>query len=173
MKPNKVHDRRSIDLPINSRVAVAIVPDPYSTIGEQITVLRSTRDDPLAGMAARNQIDAAQLAAGREWQRHHENSEVGSIRAIDPTKEAVDGGRLPDPITQKQIGAFYQLHEAKMALGREGDGLVRDILGARMSIRLAAEARGCHGDLEIKYIGRRFRECLETLAVLWGFAGRT
>lgn len=166
-----VHERMSADLPINSRVSIAIVKDPYSNFGEQIRVLRSVRDDPLAGMFSRSQIDQAQLEAGREWQRHHENSEIGSIRAIDPGKEAVDGGRMPEPITDRQTKAFRQLAIADAKLGQEGCALVRDVLGYRLSITAAAQKRGMVGESEVKYIGKRFRECLETLAILWGFAG--
>lgn len=168
-----IHERMSQDLPINSIVSVAIVKDPYSSFGENIQVLRSVRDDPLAGMFSRSQIDHAQLEAGREWQRHHENSEIGSIRAIDPGKEAVDGGRMPEPITDRQAKAVRQLKIADAKLGQEGSALVRDILGSRLSVTEAAHKRGMKGDADIKYIGKRFRECLELLAVLWGFAGET
>lgn len=171
-KPD-VHDRRAVDLPINSRVAVAIVADPYSETGDKIEVLRSVRDDPLAGMLSRKQIDEAQFHAGRLWQRFHENSEIGAINAVDPCKEKVDGGKSPEPIGERQIRAFRALAEADKALGVEGRQLVRDILARRWSISEAANYRGVQAELEVKYIGRRFRECLETLAELWGFAAAT
>lgn len=166
-----VHSRLSQDLPINSRVSIAIVKDPYSQVGEQIRVLRSVRDDPLAGMFSRSQIDQAQLEAGRRWQKHHEESEIGSIRAIDPGKEAVDGGRMPEALSDRQIDAFRALAIADAKLGQEGCALVRDVLGHRLTIAAAAHKRGMSGESEMKYIGKRFRECLETLAVLWEFAG--
>ena len=166
----KVYDRMSADLPINSVVSVAIVADPYSTVGERIQVLRSIRDDPVAGMHARGQVDDAQLAAAREWQRFYEGSEVGSIRAIDPAKEAVDGGRMQDPISDRQIRASAEMAKADKRLGYDGKMLVMDILGRRLSIREAAERRGEFTRSGWEYTGRRFRECLESLAVLWGFA---
>lgn len=168
----KVHDRLSQDLPINSRVAIAIVQDPYSQIGEKIQVTRSIRDDPLAGMHSRQQIDDAQLVAGRKWQAHHEGAEVGLIRAIDPAKEFVDGGQFPDPLPDSKIKALEALRAADEALGWEGKMIVRSILGDRLSIAQTANARGGRTEVEIKYVGKRFRECLETLAILWGFAGK-
>jgi hypothetical protein len=101
----KIYDRQSRDLPINSKVAEAIVDDPLEA-GAKLKVLRSVRDDPLADMHSRRQIDDAMLAAGREWQRYHEDTQIGGISAIDTTKEAVDGGRIPEPITDRQIKAI-------------------------------------------------------------------
>lgn len=169
-KVEKVHDRKSVDLPINAHVAIAIVSDPYSDKGEKIEVLRSLRDDVLAWMQSRHQIDDAQFAAGRHWQRLHQCSTVGVIRAIDPGKEAVDGGRMPEAITDKQIDAFTALRQSYEKLGAYGSQLVFEILGEGRGIREAASLRGCQTDMEINYFGRRFRECLETLAIHWGYA---
>lgn len=169
-KQDKIHQRLSDDLPINSRVAITIVADPYSRIGEQIQVLRSTRDDPLAGMHSRAQIDDAMMAAGRKWQELYECSQIGGIGAIDPGKEAVDGGRFPEPISDRQIKAFRKLNEARLELGGEGYHLIVEILGSRVSIADAACVRGYQSKDGKAYIGRRFRECLNTLAVHWGFA---
>jgi len=165
-----VHDRRSTDLPINSIVSVAIVQDPYSDTGEQLQVLRSLRDDPLAAMIARGQIDEAQFQAGRKWQKLHDCSTIGVIRAIDPAKEAVDGGGRVESITDRQISAFTELRESYEALGTYGKTLVFYVLGEGLNITQAAVRMNCSTESEVKYIGRRFRECLESLAILWGFA---
>ena len=164
-----VHDRKSHDLTFNSIVAVAVVDDPLEK-GGKLEVLRSLRDDPLAWLQSRSQIDDAQFTAGRHWQKLHQSSTIGIIRAIDPGKEAVDGGKSPEPITDKQIDAFRQLSESYKALGTFGGRLVFDILGEGRAIAEAAAMRGCKKDIEINYIGRRFRECLETLAIHWGYA---
>jgi hypothetical protein len=167
-RPDKIHERLA-EIPaaqIGSTV-VAIVDDPYSQVGAQIAVVRSTRDDPLAGMFARAQIDLAQFSAGRQWQRIHEQAAVGAIKAIDPTQEAVDGHcARPEPFTDRQRRAFAELKVAAVALGYEGDKLIRDILGERVSLLDASIRRG----RSKKYIGQRFREALETLAKLWGYA---
>lgn len=168
----KIHDRRSANLPINSIVAAAVVDDPYSDRGEKIQVIRSVRDDPLAGMHARGQIDDAQLAAGRLWQRHHEMSEIGPIQAVDPGKEAVDGGKMREPITDRQREAFKALVEARGALTAAEWSLVSDVLGKRVGIRQAAEARGLWTKYGWEKVGREFRASLDALAVLWGLAGK-
>ena len=165
------YDRRSIDLPINSVVSEAVVDDPLEK-GATLILFRSLRDDPLAGMLAKGQIDDAMFAAGRLWQTYHEYSQIGGVRAIDPAKEAVDGGKLPEVITLRQMEASDKLAEAKKALGFQGITLVRCILGERMTVQQTAMRLGLCSEREFNYISRRFRECLETLAVLWGYASR-
>ncbi len=167
---DKVYDRLSADLPINSQVTAVIVDDPVEA-GGKLRVLKSVRDDPLAGMHARKQIDDAQFRAGLRWQLFREDSEIGGARAIDTTREAVDGGRFKEPDITKMSHALRQLDKAKLVLGAYGTSLVEDILGRRMSIAEVAAARCMNRETEVKYIGKRFRECLESLAKLWGFAG--
>ena len=168
-KPEVIHDRRAEIPAIQAQHTVAaVVRDPYSEIGENITVLRATRDDPLAGMLARQQIDQAQFESGRAWQGLWEAAEVGAMRGIDPTKEPVDGkGAAASPFTDRQREAFNELRMVSLTLGFEGDRLVRQILGERMSLQDVAEQR----HKQKKYIGQRFRECLETMAKMWGLAG--
>jgi hypothetical protein len=64
-----------------------------------------------------------------------------------------------------------KLKEAKADLGEYGVSLVYDVLSRRMTLIEIAEARHMPRQREIDYLGRRFRECLESLAKLWGFAG--
>jgi hypothetical protein len=163
----KIYDRMSADLPTNSQVVPAIVKDGQ---GDYIKVLRSVRDDPLAGMLSRGQIDPAQFEAGRLWQQYREDSEIGGAQAIDTTKEAVDGGRFKEPDITKMSKALRELRRASGALGSYGDSLVGDILARHMTLKEVAQARSMSRQRELDYIGGRFRECLETLAKLWGFA---
>lgn len=165
----KIHHRMSADLPINSRVAVAIVDDPYSQVGEKIQVLRSTRDDPLAGMRSRGVIDEALLQAGRKWQRLHECTQIGPISAIDPGKEAVDGGRMRDPITDRQIDAFRELAIADKRLGLWGAVLIRNLLADRLTVGQMCDLHDCRTGRRMNFLSMRVRECLEDLAKLWGF----
>ena len=174
-KPNNlkniVHDRTSRDLLRNAQVAPVEVDDPYEE-GAKIVVLRSTRHDPLAEMISKGQIDQCDYVAGRHWQAAWENAEIGGVRAIDPTREAVDGGGVPDVLTDTQRRAVQDLKAAREALGREGHQLICDILGRGLSITQAARNRGLQSETDRKYAGKRFRECLSTLAVRFGYANR-
>lgn len=154
---------------LNTPTAPIEVEDPYDA--GRLVVSRSLRDDPLARLHARHHIDDAQYAAGRAWQAFYEAAEIGGARAIDPTREPVDGGgRVPDPITDRQQHAVRELSRLGRALGEDGDALIRDVLGRRLFIEQVAAKREDFSEAGIKYLGRRFRECLETLARNMGFA---
>jgi hypothetical protein len=159
-----VHDRQAEVEGIG--MVVDVVDNPYGA--GKISVTRSTRDDPLAGMHSRGVIDAAQYAAGRHWQRAWEDSEIGAVRAVDTTREPVDGcGAMHSPFSDKQRDAFKELQMASVVLGFEGDMIVREVLGnQRMPIAAVAQRHG----RPKKFMGQRFRECLEALAKLWSYA---
>lgn len=170
-RPGAVHDRKAADLLINAQVALVLVDDPFALEpGDQIMVLRSTRNDPLADMRSRDMIEECDYAAGRHWQDAHENSQIGSIRAIDPSKEAVDGGRPPENLTDRQRRGASDVNAAREALGPVGNALITDVLGEGLNIRAAAKKRGLHSDRDRLFLSRRFRECLATMAVLFGLA---
>lgn len=168
-KPEKIHDRMTTDLPVGSVVSIAIVSDPYSDKGEYIQVLRSIRDDPLAGMLSRRQIDDAQYQAGRMWQALHQKSTIGAIRAIDPAREAVDGGTMQDFLSDSQIAAFRRMKECWQVLSESNfPGLAQlmfDVLAGQMSITRAAFSRGATTKWQIQCVGRQFRSGLEMLAI--------
>lgn len=166
------HDRRATDLLPNAQVAAVVTDDPYEP-GAKVTVLRSLRDDPLAAMHNAKQIDQAQFIAGRHWQRAFELAEAGGVRAVDLTKERVEGGGIPQAtISDAQIRAFGDLKRAMAALGQEGESLIKDFLGRGWCLRDVAARRGAHSERERGYIGWRLRECLDTLTVEFGYAGR-
>lgn len=166
-------DHWNYDLPAKMIIAEIDVdvpnPAPGNTM-ERHAVLRTLRDDPLAHLHDRGHISEAEFNAGRAWQRHYENSGIGGVRAIDFTKEAVDGRRYSDVLTDTQRRAVQELARLDRKLGQEGCALVRDILGKGWSLTKCAEARGLSAQRDMDYLGRRFRECLDTLAVELGFA---
>jgi hypothetical protein len=163
-----VHDRRTTDLLRNAQVAAIEVDDPME-LGGKLMVMRSTRDDPLAELHARGQIDEAQYRSGREFQADFETAERGP-RAIDPSKEAVDGGMAPEPITEAQRKAAQQLAVVYRALGQDGSALVHEVLVHGKNRKQIAASRGLSGEYYEKYFGHRFRECLDCMALVYGFA---
>jgi len=98
--PAGAHDRRSRDLPRHAEVATVEVDNPLAVEpGEKIVALRSIRNDPLGRLHSHRQIDEAQYQAGRAFQNDWEKAERGP-RAVDPTREYVDGGQMREPITE-------------------------------------------------------------------------
>jgi len=166
----KVHDRRSRDLPRNAEVAAIEVDDPLALEpGEKIVTLRSIRNDPLGRLHSHRQIDEAQYQSGRAFQDDWEKAERGP-QAVDPTREYVDGGQAREPITERQRKAVLRLNRAERELGADGSALVHEVLILGMTMEQIGQRRGLPGQRWIDYFARRFRECLDRLALLYGFA---
>src|ERR1700724_4030857 len=168
-KSAKVHDRRSQDLPRNAEVAAVEVDDPLALEpGEKIVTLRSLRNDPLGKRHSHHQLDEAQYQGGRAFQDDWEKAERGP-QAVDPTREYVDGGRMREPITERQRKAVLRLNRAERELGADGAGLVHEVLVLGMTMEQIGQRRGVRGQRWIDYFARRFRECLDRLALIYGF----
>jgi hypothetical protein len=156
------------DLLRNALVAPIEVDDPYEA-GEKIAVMRSIRNDPLAGLHSRQQIDEAQYQAGRAFQRDFEAAERGP-KAIDPSKEAVDGGLMPEPITESQQKAARKLGDIYRALGADLSALLHDVLIGGLTRTELAARRGLEGRKWEEFFGEKFRRGLDRIAVIYGFA---
>lgn len=155
------------DLPKGAKTAPVMVENPLGYFGAKIEVLRSTRDDPLAALLARYEIDQAQYEAGRLYEKYAEQAEIGNVKAMDPAKEAVDGGFIPEPITDRQIAAVRQLSEAARVLGRRGEIMIRHILIHRRRFKEIAKTTK---ESDVMHARKSFFDCLEELAELWGLA---
>lgn len=166
----KIHDRRSTDTLSAGQYAPIEIDDPYQD-GEKIVVLRQLRFDPLARLHSHHQIDEAQYHAGRCYQRDWETAERGA-RAIDPTKEAVDGGHLPEPITDRQAKARKRLIRVRAELGRVVRPLIHGVLIEGSSIEAYSILQGRAGARWSNFYGKMFREGLDVLAVEYKLASR-
>src|SRR4051794_9107643 len=169
-KATKVHDRRSQDLLRNAEVASVEVDDPLALEpGEKVVTLRSIRNDPLARLHSHRQIDEAQYQGGRAFQNDWERAERGP-RAVDPTREYVDGGQMREPITEGQRKAVLRLNRAERELGADGSALVHDVLVHGLTMQQIGEKRGLRSQRWKDYFSRRFCECLDRLALIYGFS---
>jgi hypothetical protein len=164
-----VHDRRAKEL-THQDVAAEEVEDPFEQ-GATILVLRNLRDDPIAAMRSKGYVDECQFMAARHWQKAYELAEIGGAKAIDYERTKVDGGQIAQAtVSDQQARAFADLSRARAGLGDYGSSIVFDVLGCHMTIQKCAERRMMVREIEIKYIGRRFRECLDTMAIIFGYA---
>jgi hypothetical protein len=168
--PAKAHDRRSRDLPRNAEVASVEVDDPLALDpGDKIVTLRSLRNDPLARLHSRRQIDEAQYQGGRSFQNDWEKAERGP-QAVDPSREYVDGGQFREPITEGQRKAVLRLNRIERELGADGSALIHQVLILGMTMEQVAERRGLGTQRWLDYFAKRFCECLDRLALAYGFA---
>jgi hypothetical protein len=166
----RMHDRRAHDLPLHAEVATVEVDDPYALQpGEKIVALRSIRNDPLGRLHSHRQIDEAQYQAGRAFQNDWERAERGP-KAVDPTREYVDGAQMREPITEGQRKAALRLNTCERELGADGSAIVHDVLIHGMSMEQVGQRRGLKSQRWNDYFARRFKECLDRLALIYGFA---
>ena len=166
----KVHDRRSRDLPLNAEVAAVEVDDPLALEpGEKIVALRSIRNDPLGRLHSHRQIDEAQYQGGRVFQNDWEKAERGP-QAVDPTREYVDGVQKREPITEGQRKAVLRLGRVERELGADGAALVHEVLIMGLSMEQVGQRRNLRTQRWRDYFARRLGECLDRLALIYGFA---
>lgn len=183
----RIHDRTSAIVPHGAKIFVDTTDDPWPGVREfasdeqtpgelraapppRISVVRSIRADPLGALKAQGVIDEVQFLAGQIWQWSYMRAEIGALKAIDPTLESVDGSHLSDPLNQQVRKAVANLRKAKAALGSHGERLVIEILGKGRTLSQTADNFGLPSRSGREYIGRRFRECLDCLAVVFGCA---
>lgn len=162
------NDHRTTDTLLHSHLAPIEVQNPQ---GEgKILVMRNLRCDPLGRMHDRGQIDEAQFKAGDLWRDYYAITEVGGSKAIDFTKEAVDGGGFRDNRDSDRYNkAFTELGRAAQATGILGEQCLKDVLANRMFLNQVAVIR----NITAEKAGDRLKDALEKLAVLWGFAMRS
>ena len=166
----KMHDRRSRDLPQNVEVAKVEIDDPFALQpGDKIVALRSIRNDPLGRLHSHRQIDEAQYQAGRAFQNDWERAERGP-KVVDTTREYVDGAQMREPITEGQRQAVLRLNNCERELGADGSAIVHDILVHGMTMEQVGQRRGLKSQRWNDYFARRFKECLDRLALIYGFA---
>lgn len=142
----------------------------------RIAAAVSLRDDPLGLLYHRGRDDCrigeAQYRAGRQWQATYEAAGVGRLRSPGDIREPVDGGGIvSDGITDRQMRAHKTLNAWHAELGREGRVILEAVLAEKRSLREVAQDRyGGATPPNVRYVGRRFRECLSTLATAMGLA---
>jgi hypothetical protein len=161
------HDRRSSDLLRNAVVAEIEIDDPYEK-GAKLVMMRSLRDDPLARLHARKQIDEAQYEAGKQYREEWEKAERGP-RAIDPSKEYVDGGQFPEPLTEVQRAAVASLTRVGRILGIQTEHVLRRVLCGNLFPGQVAAELGLLSPRDAEHMAWLFRQGLEILAKEYGF----
>ena len=168
-----IYDRRSREAPFNAELAEVEVDNPLALDpGEKIVVVRSVRGDPLGRLHAHHQIDEAQYRGGRAFQNDWERAERGP-QAVDTTREYVDGAGTREPVTEGQRQAVLRLNRIERELGTDGAALVHDVLVLGLTMDQIGERRAVRTQRWNDYFARRFRECLDRLALIYGFATET
>jgi hypothetical protein len=137
----------------------------------KIDVAINIRESSIETMFARGYINRAQREAADEFRRLFEMMGGSGARAIDWRREAVDGGRFPDPIGESAIDAGKKLAAAHDVLtkvhGLYGWRLIGYICGEGRSVsELTATRRQRDTMMD------NMRTYLNCLVDHWGFGTR-
>lgn len=122
------------------------------------------RESPIVWMLAHKQVSETQAKAASRFRQLYEAAGSSDLKAMDYTKEPVDGGGIPDIISDRKMRAAKELAEVHALLGIEGFRLVANVCGDCIWIK----------DLERTkrrqvVAGQMLRVCLDALAVHWGY----
>ncbi|RWN32562.1 MAG: hypothetical protein EOS21_31760 [Mesorhizobium sp.] len=102
-------------------------------------------------LASRGTLDAAQVKAAERFRALWEAMGGKGLSSIDPARIVVDGGKMPDGISQGQHYAGQELRKCRALLG------VRGISSWRLFA--AKEDRSMRSPAEISGSGSRWRIC--------------
>jgi hypothetical protein len=148
------------------RLVAAVVDDPYD--GTRLTVVRNA-GDPVEDLLSRRQIDEAQYRAALRVRMLHERAGAVGARAIDYSREHVDGGQIYVDVPLGQAEAAQGLRAVCVQLGMLDYQIVIAIAGEGRRVAEVASVIGGDSEAARKYVGRRFRDALNTLVSYWGF----
>jgi hypothetical protein len=138
----------------------------------KVPALVNVNEGSIARLAAKTDrhgrplISAAQVAAADRVRWLWETLSGSGVRAIDYSREPVDGGHIADPIKVNQVTAGRELAKAHQVLGRRNYRLVCKICGERMLI-----SDLFHTQRERLTAADNLRASLDELCDLWGIAG--
>jgi hypothetical protein len=128
-----------------------IIDDPLEP-GARLTAAVNVRECAIAHMASRGRLNSSQEAAGERFRKLWEQAAIGRSRAIDPAKEAVDGGTLGDPMTDDMVRAARELDRALKSVGMIASSILISVVGEGKRIEDAAADWSRQGGV---LIGRR------------------
>ena len=161
----KTYDRRATDILEKAQVIAVEIACPINP-QDNIVVLKSVRDDYLLKVHSKDEIDDNGLRVGRDLQWAYENLEMGTIKAIDTTRDRVDGGALYDPLVDDRRGkALKHIEWATKVIGRAHEPIMRDFLAFGLWPGQVARKRGYDTDQMANHFSWLFKQCLVQLAL--------
>lgn len=125
------------------------------------------RESAIATLAQKGAIDPAQTAAADKFRQFWEALGGSGVLAMDWTREAVDGGRAAQAISDRQMAAGIELKRCRAILGEHGYLIVRLVAGERRSLHEI-----CGNRRERDTTADLLRIHLTRLAEHWGLSTR-
>lgn len=142
------------------------IDSPYEStrhLGQE-RVAVNMKESPSEYYYRRGWIDGAHRQASDKFRRLYETAGGSGVKAMDYTKEPVDGGSITDGITDAKVRSAKQLAEAHDVLGQSGYKLVESVSGHGSWIKEVTASKW-----EAEQTMRNFKQCLDALALFWGY----
>ncbi|WP_342587421.1 hypothetical protein [Rhizobium bangladeshense] len=149
----------TVDNPFYSRAHQGAGANPVK-IKAQINI----RESAIVTLAARKQINEAQLAAATRFRALYEAMGGAGAGSFDYTREPVDGGGSREPMTERQIRAGQELKRCREILGVRAYDIMSKVAGQGYAIGELAKSHRARTTLA-DYL----KDGLDELARDWGF----
>ena len=107
-----------------------VVDDPYEK-GAKLAVMMNVREHPISRLHHAGQISDSQKIAGEMFRANYERAVLGGSKAIDYTKERVDGGMAAEPLSEAVQRAVQWLNDVARysGCGPRGYAVLTQICG--------------------------------------------
>lgn len=141
---NRAGRRRKVSVTLatsaHMEMAKAVVDDPYER-GAKAEVLVNIREHPISRMHHAGQISDSQRIAAEAFRSNYERAVLGGSKAIDYTKERVDGGLPAETLTEAQQRATQWLVDVARysGCGQTGYAILTHICGEGRGIEETAK----------------------------------
>jgi len=124
----------------NIEVAEGLVDDPYEP-GVKLRVLRNIREHPISRLAHIGKISESQRICAEMFRAKYERAVLGGARAIDYTRERVDGGVMSEPLSEVVQEAVEWLNScaSQSGCGKLGWSVLTHVCGEGRGIQETAQ----------------------------------
>lgn len=149
----------------HAEVIMVDIDSPYEStrhLGQQRVAI-NMKESPNEYYFRKGWIGAEQHKAGEKFRRLYETAGGSGVKAMDYTKEPVDGGNVSDGLTDLKIRSAKELARAHDVLGQQGYRLVESVSGHGSWIKDITNSKW-----ESEVTMRNYKRCMEALAVFWG-----
>lgn len=169
----------------NDVIEIRRVDNPHTSWAQFLFELENGRPDAgvmrapvnlttLLGGFARFRGTEAQKKAAARFKSLYERAQLGGSKAIDPSIEAVDGGKAnPEAIFEIGADARRELVQLQAALGMRRYRIVEFVImgdkGPTACARLCYRAVAKPNTAQIARVTADFRRLMDWLAHNWGF----
>ncbi|WP_353682806.1 hypothetical protein [Mesorhizobium sp.] len=134
---------------LQARLRLTVVDNPFfgrahpadESNPRTIPAAINVRESAITMLASRGALAAAQIKAAERFRALREAMGGKGASLIDPGRLVVDGGKMPDGMSQRQINAGQELRKCRALLGVRGYQLVALVCGQGMALHEIAAGK--------------------------------